>query len=291
MRSIVLALVISVGSVAALEARPIRTNTPGTGVFIGTGLVSQILCEESSQVGSTLSGCTLLGDFRYTPATHWVLGVRAPLYVEREVSHQGRGWSRSGVGDVELSTKYRFFRQVGPWFDRHAAIEVGAKLPTGESRIEDGSLPATLAHRLAPGTGSTDYFAELIYQQGQGRFVWGGGLQYRRNGTGEEGYRFGDVARLSFDLEYIAFPREYKTPGKEVFLLLEGALVHRSDDEFVGAAISTGGTELLLAPGVQHIASEQMLLSLSLQFPVWSDLELQSIESDWSLLVELRFAF
>ncbi len=291
MRSLFLALLITLAPIAAVEARPIRTNTPGTGVFIGTGFVSQIICDESSQAGSAISGCALLGDFRYTPATHWVLGVRAPLYVDRNVSREGRRLSRSGIGDVELSTKYRFFRQVGPWFDRHAAIEVGAKLSTGDSRIEDGSLPATVAHRLPPGTGSTDYFAELIYQQGQRRFVWGGGLQYRRNGTGEEGYRFGDVAKLSFDLEYIAFPREYKTPGKEVFLLLEGALVHRSDDELAGAPISTGGTELLLAPGVQHIASEQMLLSLSLQFPVWSDLESQSIESDWSLLVELRFAF
>lgn len=277
---------------AAAEARPIRTNTPGTGVFIGSGVLAQVICSESCGGGAELSGCTLVGDFRYTPSTHWVLGVRAPLWVERRLELDGRELSRSGPGDVEVSAKWRFFRQVGPWFDRHAAVEAGLALPTGDRDPARGpGIPPALAHRLSPGSGSVDAFVDLVYQQGQRRFVWGGDLLYRRNGEGEGDYRFGDVLRLSLDAEYILFPRVYKKPGNEVFILLEPSLVHRRDDELAGRELPTGGTELLLAPGVQYIATEQMLVSLSVQFPVWSDLERGALEADWNLLAELRYAF
>lgn len=276
---------------SGLEARPIRTNTPGTGVFIGSGVVGQVICDSGSRGKTELLGCGLVADYRYTPATHWVLGVRAPLYVEREAEFDGRTVSSDGLGDLELSGKWRFFRRVGPWFDRHAAVEVGVKLPTGESDDLDPALPPPLAHRLTPGTGSTDAFVDLVFQQGQRRFVWGGDLLYRHHGEGEDDYRFGDVLKLAFDVEYVAFPREYTTPGNEVFVLLEGAVVHRSDDKASGRELETGGTELLLAPGIQYVATEQMLLSLSLQVPAWSDVDQAGLESDWNLLAEIRYAF
>lgn len=277
---------------AAAHARPIRTNTPGTGVFIGSGLLLQAVCEEQSGEAGELSGCELVADFRYTPATHWVLGVRAPLYADREVRFGGRDLSESGFGDVEASAKWRFFREVGPWFDRHAAVEVGVSLPTGESDLPDApGLPLPLAHRLGPGDGSTDAFVDLVFQQGQRRFVWGADLLYRWNGEGERDYDFGDAVRLGLDAEYVLFPRVYRTPGNEVFVLLETFLVHRTDDEVAGRRLATGGTELLLAPGIQHIATERMLVSLSLQLPAWSDLGRMGMESDWNLLAEVRYAF
>lgn len=293
MRRAVPALVATTLLVAAsgLEARPIRTNTPGTGVFIGSGILLQAICESVSQAKADLTGCALVADYRYTPATHWVLGVRVPLYAEREAELAGREVSRDGFGDVELSGKWRFFRQVGPWFDRHAAIEVGLKLPTGDSGDLDPQLPLPFAHRLTPGSGSTDAFVDLVYQQGQRRFVWGGDLLYRYRGEGEDDYRFGDVLKLSFDVEYVAFPRAYTKPGNEVFVLLEGAFVHRSDDAFGGRDVGTGGNEFLLAPGIQYIATERMLLSLSVELPVWSDLGVAALESDWNVLAEIRFAF
>ena len=282
------------------HGRPIRTNTPGTGIFIGSGVLVQGICERREAGGPSpaeLSGCSLVGDFRYSPATHWVLGVRAPLWVDRELELKGPGGderelSDSGPGDIEVSAKYRFFREVGPWFDRHAAVELGLKLPTGASDLpSDPTVPLPLAHRLTPGTGSTDAFVDLVFQQGQRRFVWGGDLSYRWNGEGEADYRFGDVVRLAWDAEYVAFPRVYKTPGNEVFLLLEGALLHRFDDELGGRDLPTGGTELLLAPGIQHIATDQMLFSVSVELPVWQNLDRLAPESDWNALAEVRYAF
>lgn len=283
---------LSLYAAAAAQARPIRTNTPGTGVFIGSGVLAQVVCDERSGGGGELSSCVLIGDFRYTPSTDWVFGVRAALGVDRELELDGRRFSESGVGDVEVSAKWRFFREVGPWFDRHAAIELGVGLPTGESALANApSLPAALAPRLTPGTGSTDAFVDFVYQQGQRRVVWGGDLLYRRNGEGAGNYRFGDELRLNLDLEYILFPRVYTRPGHEVFVLLEPSLVYRWDDEMGGRKLPTGGTELLLAPGVQYIATEQLLMSLSVQLPVRSDLGATALESDWNALVEIRYAF
>ena len=284
-------LVAGLLGAAVVHARPIRTNTPGTGVFIGSGVLGQVVCESQSRGDTRLEGCEFIADFRFTPATHWVLGARAPLYVRREAEFGGRNVSRSGLGDLSISGKYRFFRQVGPWFDRHAAVELGIKLPTGKSTELDLAIPSPVAHRLSPGTGSTDIFVDLVYQQGQGRFVWGGDLFYRRNGTGEGDYRFGEQFRVTFDVEYIAFPRKYTKPGKEVFVLLEGTVIHKADDEMAGLKLPTGGSQVLLAPGIQYIATEQMLVSLSLQFPVLSDVSVEGFETEWNLLAEIRFAF
>lgn len=171
-------------------------------------------------------------------------------------------------------------------------MEIGVKLPTGESDPPDEpAVPRPLAHRLTPGTGSTDAFVDLVFQQGQRRFVWGGDLEYRWRGEGEEDYRLGDEVTLDLDGEYVLFPRVYKRPGNEVFVLLEATVRHRFDDELAGRSLPTGGTELLLAPGVQHIATEQMLVSVSLQLPVWEDLDPLAPETDWNLLAEVRYAF
>ncbi|HUO87318.1 MAG TPA: transporter [Thermoanaerobaculia bacterium] len=287
-----LAAALFLFAAGAADGRPIRTNTPGTGVFIGSGLLLQVLCDQRSGGAAELSSCSLITDFRYTPGTDWAFGVRIPLVLDRSLEVGGRELSDSGLGDVEISGKWRFFRQVGPWFDRHAAVELGVELPTGDSDLPaEPDLALPLAHSSTPGTGSTDLFVDLVYQQGQRRIVWGGDLLYHRNGSGEEGYRFGDVLRLNLDFEYILLPRVYTRPGKELFVLLEPSLIHRRDDEVAGRELPTGGIELLLAPGLQYIATEQMLVSLSVQLPVWSDLRRDAFESDWNVLAEIRYAF
>jgi hypothetical protein len=276
---------------AAAAAMPIRGNTPGTGVFIGSGVVTQVVCEERRGGGAEVSGCAVVADFRYTPATHWVLGARAPLVLDRRAELDRSELSGSGLGDLELAAKWRFFRQVGPWFDRHAAVELRVKLPTGDSALPgELLLPRPLAHRATPGTGSTDWTLDLVFQQARRRFVWSSDLLYRRNGLGEAGYRFGDELRLNLNAEYILLPRVYTTPGRELFVLVEPAIVYRRDDRLGAERVATGGTEALIAPGLQYVATEQMLLSVSLQLPLWDDLS-SPLKARWNALAEIRWAF
>lgn len=287
---------------AARALRPIRTNEPGTGVFIGSGLLVQSVYDRESNGSEELESWTAAADFRYTPATHWVIGARIPFLLDRTLDHSAVGTiSRSGFGDASVAVKHRFFRHVGMWSDRHAAVELEAKLPTGSTDLPTtGDLPARHRHRLAPGTGSMDFVADLIYQEGRRRFVYGGDLSFRLNTEGDGGYRFGNEVRLNLDLEYILFPLEYRRPGNEVFVLLETTIRRKWADEIDGRSLErTERTDLLLAPAVQHIISDQLLASLSVQFPAVSDagdspdgsVEPGGLEKDLNLLAEIRYAF
>lgn len=290
---LLVSVLLATGAPAAVS-RPIRTNEPGTGIFIGSGLLGQFQINRESDHNETLTETIALFDYRYTLSTHWVLGIRAPFILDKTLKHSGLGDQQTaGIGDFELSVKHRFFRSVGQWSDRHAALEVIWKLPTGSTtQFVDPALPIHRKRRLQPGTGSHDFTVDLIYQEGRGRLVYGGNLSYTLTTEDEHAYRFGDEARLNLDFEYIFLPRVYRRPGKEVFLLLEAVLIHKRADRFQDQAISaTRRTELLLAPGVQYIATERLLFSFSFQFPLYENVIEGGLQRDFDLLAEFRYAF
>jgi hypothetical protein len=284
------ALPLLATTAGAVSAAPIRANTPGTGVYQGSGLLAGVLADRKSGGERTL---TSFVELRYTPSTHWVFGVRVP-YVESRLERSGFGTqSASGLGDVVVTAKHRFYRVVGPWRDRHAAFELGIKLPTGSTGASiDPRLPVAERSRLQPGTGSTDYLADVVYQQARGRWGSAADLGYRRNTEGDAGLRVGDEARLNGSIQYVLLPRVYTRPGHELFVLLEGTALRREEDRLRGARLpGTRRTEVLLAPGLQFVATEQLFLDLSVQFPVWDDLGEGAPRSRWNGLVQLRYAF
>src|SRR5215203_2264403 len=210
-------------AVRSAGANPIRANTPGTGVFQRSGVLAGVVVDDKSRGGTELLELSSFAELRYTPATHWVLGLRVPYQVESRLELPGMAaQTASGPGDVLVSVKHRFYRWVGPWADRHAAVEVGLKLPTGATdRPVDPRLPVTLRHRLQPGTGSTDGLIDFVYQQARRRWVLAADAGYRFNSEGEGRFRRGDEARLNLSAQYILFPRVYTQPGHEVFAVME----------------------------------------------------------------------
>jgi hypothetical protein len=275
------------------NANPIRANTPGTGVFQRSGLLAGVVVDEKAVGDADLRELTSFVELRYTPATHWVFTARVP-WEESRLERPGLAEeTASGPGDVVVSAKHRFYRWVGPWADRHAAVEVGLKLPTGATdRPVDASLPATLRHRLQPGTGSTDGLVDLVYQQARRRWVFAGDAGYRFNGEGDGGYREGGEARVNLSTQYVLFPRDYTRPGHEVFAVLEGTLIRAGEDRLRGLSVrGTDRSALLLAPGLQYFATERLFLDLSVQVPLYEEVEREGLESRWNALVQLRWAF
>jgi hypothetical protein len=286
-------LLVLLGARSA-AANPIRANTPGTGVFQRSGLVAGGTVDRQGRSGVELLTRSTFLELLYTPATHWVFAVRVPYLVESRVQRRGaRSATASGLGDLVVSAKHRFYRRVGPWADRHAAIEVGLKLPTGATdRPVDPGVPVALRGRLQPGTGSTDGRIDLVYQQARRRFVFAADAGYRFNREGEGGYRWGDEARLNLSGQYVLFPRLYAQPGHEVFAVLEGTFLDQGKDRLRGTALAeTGRTALFLAPGVQYVATERLFLDLSFQFPVWEEAGRGGLASRGNLLAQARFAF
>ena len=276
-------------TVTPVSANPIRANTPGTGVFQRSGLLAGVVVDDKEAGDADLRELTSFIELRYTPSTHWVFAARVP-WEESHLDRPGEaGETASGLGDVVVSVKHRFYRWVGPWADRHAAVEVGLKLPTGATdRPADPSLPVFLKHRLQPGTGSTDGLIDVVYQQARRRWVFAGDAGYRFNGEGDGGYREGDEARVNLSAQYIAFPRVYTVPGHEVFAVLEGTLVRAGEDRLRGSSLrDTERTALLLAPGLQYFATERLFLDLSVQVPFREE---GGLESRWNVLVQARWA-
>lgn len=281
-------------AVRSAPAAPIRANTPGTGVFQRSGLLVGVEMDEKEGGGAEVTTVSTFVDLRYTPDTHWVFGVRVPVLVESRLERpEGAAETTSGLGDVTVSVKHRFYRWVGRWADRQAAVEAGIKLPTGATdRPVDPGVGAALRSRLQPGTGSTDGFVDLSYQLGRRRWVFAGDAGYRFNAEGDGGYRQGDVAQLNLSAQYILFPRVYTRPGKEVFAVLEGSFVDAGEDRLRGTALAeTGRTALFLAPGIQYVATERLFLDLSVQFPLWEEVGRGGLASRWNALAQLRYAF
>jgi outer membrane putative beta-barrel porin/alpha-amylase len=275
-------------------ANPIRANTPGTGVFQRSGLLAGVVADDKAAGGTELLDLSSFAELRYTPHTHWVFAVRVPYRVESRLERRGAGdASASGPGDVVVSVKHRFYRWVGPWADRHAAVEIGLKLPTGATdRPLAPGLPVTLRHRLQPGTGSTDGLIDFVYQQARQRWVYAGDAGYRFNSEGDGGYREGDEARLNLSAQYVLLPRVYKQPGHEVFAVLEGTFLDAGRDRLRGAALAgTDRSALLLAPGLQYVATERLFLDLSVQFPLHEEIGRGELASRWNALFQLRWAF
>ncbi|MES1240926.1 MAG: transporter [Acidobacteriota bacterium] len=290
LQSLLLGLLLAQG----VAANPIRSNTPGTGVFQRSGLLAGAEVNEEEGGGTRLSTLSSFVELRYTPETHWVFAVRVPYLVESRIREKGKASETiSGPGDLVVSVKHRFYRWVGPWADRHAAVEVGVKLPSGATdRPLDPGLSAALRNRLQPGTGSTDGLVDLVYQQARRRFVFAVDGGYRYNTEGDGGYRQGNKTQLNVSTNYVLFPRDYKQPGHEVFAVLEGTLLDEENDRLDGKTLSeTGRTGFFLAPGVQYVATERLFLDLSLQLPVWEDTGRGELASRWSLLAQLRYAF
>jgi len=278
-------------------ANPIRANTAGTGVFQRSGLLAGVVADQKAEKGgggTELRTLSSFADLRYTPATHWVFGVRVPYLVESHVKAPGGAQeTASGLGDLVVSVKHRFYRWVGPWADRHAAIEVGIKLPTGATdRPVDPGLPVALRRRLQPGTGSTDGLVDIVYQQARRRFVFAADAGYRYNTEGDGGYRRGDETQLNLSAQYVLFPREYARPGHELFAVLEGTLLDSREDRLRERTLSgTDRRAFLLAPGMQYVATERLFLDLSVQFPLWEEAARGEVTERWNVLAQLRYAF
>jgi hypothetical protein len=76
----------------------------------------------------------MLLDFSYTPTPKLLVEAEIPV---TRISFKDEATSSSGegIGNVLISGKYRFFRQVEAWGDRQAALRFGLELPTGQKGV------------------------------------------------------------------------------------------------------------------------------------------------------------
>jgi hypothetical protein len=271
---------------------PIRTTSPGLTVYRGGAFVPRYLYTRQQLGGLKVDRHTLLLGFSFTPTPR--LQVEAELPVTRVSFKDGvNAGDGVGVGNLIVSGKYRFFRQVEAWGDRQAAVRFGLELPTGKKDPPGRHLrtSAFVRQQLSPISGGLSPHIDLAYSQAKGRFIFGGNAEgvFRSE---RDGFRMGHELRVNTDLEYVLFPRKYDRPGGEVFAILETNFIRRGPGRLGGVAVSgSGSTEYYLSPGVQYAMHPRFVIEASFQLPVVRNTGPQSLRIERAVLVGFRLLY
>lgn len=196
-----------------------------------------------------------------------------------------------GFGDISLFGRYTLYQHDFTGGTFRVSPVFGVTAPTGDDNDRDrfGELPRP----LQAGDGAWDVFGGLVTTFQTLQYQLDAQLLYRENGR-HDGFARGDETRFDASLQYRIWPRSLKgvsgTPGF-AYALLESNLIHRERDETgSGSDANSGGTQWLLAPGLQYI-SRRWVVEGTVQLPVAEDPNGDAIQDDYIVRVGFRRNF
>jgi hypothetical protein len=245
-----LVLLCSVSAARAQGPAP-ETAPP---LFPGGGLISynSIFTTRGSMPQSATSRPTFSheGDINFTWGFYkdFDLTLILPIVTNHFSSPGAPRIGGTGVGDLLVLAKYRFYRRDSPRGTTQASATLGPKLPTGSTGLtgRDGlRLPAG----LQPGSGSTDLFLSA-------NWTYTGLFNLRRLVADEDFHSLvrsegSQLTRLGSDLEsrfWLSYrPYEAKSGEREWFIGPALTLLHSQDDRIGGVDQNGSGGNALLA--------------------------------------------
>ena len=154
----------------------------------------------------------------------------------------------TGLGDVLLFVKYRFYRRDSPRGTTQASVSLGPKVPTGRTGFTDGKgnlLPPS----LQPGSGSTDLFLAA-------NWTYTGLFDIRRLVADEDFHSLlraqgSQATRLGSDLEsrfWLSYrPYESRNAVREWFFGPVVTWLYSQDERISGVTQNASGGDSLLA--------------------------------------------
>lgn len=154
----------------------------------------------------------------------------------------------TGLGDLLVLTKYRFYRRDSPRGTTQASVTLGPKLPTGSTGLT-GRGGRRLPVGLQPGSGSTDLFLSA-------NWTYTGLFNLRRLVADEDFHTLlrsegSQATRLGSDLEsrfWLSYrPYEAKNGEREWFIGPAFTLLHSQDDRIDDVRQRGSGGNALLA--------------------------------------------
>ena len=272
---------------------PIRVTSPGLTVYKGGAATPRVYFIKQHLGDLEVNRQVLDVSVSYTPSPRVQLEVEVPLS-HTSFENDLTSGSGTGLGNITLWSKYRFFRKVKTYGDRQAAVRFGLELPTGKKDAPTSAqlnAPAFVRQQLTPINGGLSPHFDVAFSQAGGRFIFGGNaegiLRSERNG-----FRMGHEIRVNTDMEYVLLPRKYVAPGGELFVILETTFVHRRIGRLGGVPVSgSNSTEYYLAPGLQYAMAPQFVIEGSYQFPVVRNTGLLVLRNDHNILMGVRYLF
>lgn len=197
----------------------------------------------------------------------------------------------AGFGDISLFGRYTLYKKDFTGSTFRVAPVFGLTAPTGDDNDRDrfGELPRP----MQAADGAWDVFGGAVVTYQTLQYQVDGQLLYRENGR-HDGFARGDETRFDASLQYRIWPRSMKgasgTPGF-VYALLESNLIHRErDDVGSGTDANSGGTQWLLAPGLQYV-SRSWIVEGTVQLPVAENPHEDAIQDDSIVRVGFRRNF
>ena len=272
---------------------PIRVTSPGLTVYKGGAVTPRLYFIKQHLGNLEINRQVFDLSVSYTPSPRVQLEIEAPVSRTSFDNNLTSG-SGTGLGNVILWSKYRFFRKVKTYGDRQAAARFGLELPTGKKdapTITKINVPAFVRQQLTPINGGLSPHFDVAFSQAGGRFIFGGNAEVILRSQ-RDGFRMGHEIRISTDAEYVLLPRKYVAPGKELFVILETTFVHRGVGRLAGKPVpGSNSTEYYLAPGLQFAAAPQFVIESSFQFPLIRNTGPLVLRNDHNLLLGVRLLF
>lgn len=197
--------------------------------------------------------------------------------------------SNSGLGDISTFARFIFHQnnQIGRTL-RLAAF-AGFKAPTGKDRASDslGTLPLP----LQTGTGSWDVFGGMVITHQTLAYQLDAQLSYRLN-TEANNVEVGEVLNLDASVQKRVWPHELGGGVPNfIYGVLEVNVINQDKNTINGIDdTNTGGTRILLAPGLQYV-TRRWIAETTVQFPIVQNLNGNALELDTIARAGVRFNF
>lgn len=187
-------------------------------------------------------------------------------YVDRTLEQSRTRTSASGLGDLALIGKYRFFQWEGRGSSFNWSLIGGMELPSGATDATQGGM--RLAPAVQVGKGSWNPFLATSATYGYQRSRFDATVFYKLNNEGAQSYEDGDFFSVSLSGAYRFW--HFKYPGPTFGLRLGLQYRHEGRADSKGVAVeNSGADELLFAPALSIHPIPRMDMILGVRVPLY----------------------
>ncbi len=268
-----------------VRAAPIFGASPRTQFFLGTALRSFGFFQKSEGGDNELNVWSAPAIFSYALVTDATLTLNIP-YVNKHFETPTGTFDASGIGDITLLGKYRFYRRDLPFGRDQMAFIGGLELPSGSTSKGPGLKAAP---PLQLGSGGVDGIVGVAAGTTRSWYSIEAALRGKINSEAKD-FRFGNVLLYDLYLAYQTYP-EWPTPPAQLNLSVEFNGRTFGDNEIDGKDVNTGGTVLFISPGIQYIVTGNLLFETGVQIPIVTDFPGGALEPDYTVLFGFRYLF
>ena len=257
--SLILGLMLATSSFQLFAHDPIFGIGPHVLFKGGTEAALETHANKSGEEKEAEAGVELV----YGITGDWAAGIELPYAYKKEASA-----SSSGLADIQIFTKYRFWRQDSKGLQESAAVLLAANLDNGDTKA-DPKL----------GNGANDFIGGLTYGYESLKWYRWASIRYRYNGENDAGFQVGNKTLIDFVAGWRPTLPEYKKPDTVWLLELNTEVSEKS--QLNGTELTnSGGIESFISPGI-FWTLRNFAIKAGVQIPVYHNLNGSQQKSDF----------